>query len=196
MPYAAGQFQAMTASSGCPVRWAYCTAQRRASADAGEPSTPTTIRPVASRASLLGVSLTGVPLRSAARDADLGGLRRGRRPAQRDADLEDPVLVRGLDVLLVGVLGERQGPREAAVAQLAPGVALVLLLLLDPPLRGDAEHAVLHGHVDVLLRVDVGKLSADDLVVALAELVHADDVLVRDAGEAGERPADRQRAEP
>jgi hypothetical protein len=56
-------------------------------------------------------------------------------------------------------------------------VALVLGLLLDPPLGPDAQDDVVDGDLDVLLGIDTRQFGANDLCVAVAVLVDPDELL-------------------
>src|SRR5439155_199194 len=69
-------------------------------------------------------------------DRDLAG---GETRRQRCGDLEHPVLVARRDLLRIEPGGYGQAPLEAAVADLAEAVAILLPLPLGPAHAGDGE---------------------------------------------------------
>src|SRR5579872_2768752 len=83
------------------------------------------------------------------RDLDLLGL--GARNL-RHADREHPVVERRRDAIVVDVARQLHGALEVAEGDLPPQVAVALLLRLALVPRGDAEHAVGEGDVDLLRR--------------------------------------------
>ena len=87
---------------------------------------------------------------------------------QIDNDLEDALVVAGLDVLVVGVGRQHDPAAEDAIPEL--GVRLVDLLFL--PLGADAEDPVADGNVDLLIGVDSRQLGTDDVMLVRHVILH------------------------
>jgi hypothetical protein len=81
--------------------------------------------------------------------------------AHRDTDLEDAPLVAGGDVLGVHPGGQPDQPGERAVTELRAIRSAILLAALGADCQGPA----LDGDLDVLLRVQAGKLGPDHVAV-------------------------------
>src|SRR5690606_2420804 len=114
------------------------------------------------------------PATSAALDGDLPGLRGAL--VERHADLEDPVLVGRLDVLLRRARGQADGAAEGPVAELRAIAPLVTVLLGLPPLCRDAQRVVDERELHVVLGIDVRELGPHDQLAVVTELLHPDRV--------------------
>src|SRR4029078_11609139 len=93
------------------------------------------------------------PVRSAG-DPDRPGL--GVLPLG-ELDLQQAVLERGLDLLAVHVVGEREAAHELAVRALHAVIALALFLVLELARAAQGQHAVLSLDLDFVL-LEAGKL--------------------------------------
>src|SRR5690606_21826664 len=88
-----------------------------------------------------------------------------------DVDAQHAVAAGGGDAIRIGAVRQGEAAVEAAPLALAPGVALVLLLLFAGALALEGEHAAVHLHLDVL-RVHARDVGEDDEAVALFPDVH------------------------
>ena len=113
--------------------------------------------------------------------------RRGLRERHRHG--EDAAVVGGVDVVLVGADGQRDGPHERSVRELRVAVRFAGLGALGL----DRQLAVADGDLDVVDRVDAGKFCANlvqtfpHLVLQLQQVAVEERTQTRDRRQAGER---------
>src|SRR5579875_2794796 len=91
----------------------------------------------------------------------------------RDRDLQHAALEARRHLIRIDALGQRERAGEGAERALQAVVAL-LLLVLDRPLPGDREHAVLHLNGHVLL-THAGEIGADEVVIGGLHQIHRGD---------------------
>lgn len=79
--------------------------------------------------------------------------------------------VEGAERAYLDTLRQGDGPRELAVAALANGIAVLIVLGGDLRLTRNGEHVVVHVNVNVLL-LQAGKLKGGKYDIVLGVLVH------------------------
>src|SRR5579859_7256309 len=104
----------------------------------------------------------------------------------RDPDLEDAIVVGGLDGVGVQVLGQGQAAREGTERALADE-ELVALGVLFGPLDADRQDTAVHGDLD-RLRVDAGYVEPQQHVAVAADAVQRHDSGPADSGRAERAP--------
>src|SRR6266540_4278211 len=132
--------------------------------------------PLGEELPLLGVALD----RGAVARADLDPLRL-RLLRLLHMDLEDTVLVVGVDVALGDALRHPEGARERPVAALEAVEPLIRLLLRALALGGDGQRAVVELHRDLVLGDARQVERVDDLVLRLPDVERRNPGLIRPA---------------
>src|SRR5690606_37752643 len=89
----------------------------------------------------------------------------------RNGDLQLAVPSGGTDAIGIGGVGQREAAVEDATGTLKAGVALGLLARFGPALAPDAQHTLVHRHLDVL-GVHAGDVRQDDETIVLLLDVH------------------------